>query len=191
VNPAEVREKVQKYFGDIGPGPVIKRQQEWVPKLQGTHRATLQDRVPQARIYKVWNVPGYKQRDYTLLQLAANVLAGGKNSRLYKRLVYTDQTTTSVNAFVGPFELASQVQIVATVKPGGDAAVLREDGAHEVGAVALAAAVQEDDVVGQGGISGLGAVEDLANGGQCLVVRQVAAAAHDAALEEERVLIGR
>jgi zinc protease len=124
VTPAEVREKVQKYFGDVGAGPVIKRQQEWVPKLQGTHRATLQDRVPQARIYKVWNVPGYKQRDYTLWQLAANVLAGGKNSRLYKRLVYTDQTATSVNAFIGPFELASQVQIVATVKPGGDAAAV-------------------------------------------------------------------
>jgi zinc protease len=121
---ADAKQKVEKYFGDVGPGPVIKRQQEWVPRMTGTQRAMLQDRVPQARIYKVWNIPGYKQRDYSLLDLATDVLAGGKNSRLYKRLVYTDQTATQVNAFVGPFELASQVQIIATVKPGADVAAV-------------------------------------------------------------------
>ena len=81
-------------------------------------RASLQDRVPQSRIYKTWNVPGYNTRDFTLLQIAGEVLAGGKNSRLYKRLVYTDQVATSVSAGVGPFEIGSQFQVVATVKPG-------------------------------------------------------------------------
>jgi zinc protease len=123
---ADAKAKVEKYFGDIPSGPVIKRQQEWIAKMSGTRRAMLQDNVPQARIYKVWNIPGYKQRDFTLMDMTADLLGGGKNSRLYKRLVYTDRTATNVTAFLGPFELGSQVQIVVTVKPGSDPAVVEK-----------------------------------------------------------------
>jgi zinc protease len=123
---AEAKQKVEKYFGDIPAGPVIRRQEEWVAKMTGTKRAMLQDRVPQARIYKVWNIPGYKTRDYTLLDMTSDLLAGGKNSRLYKRLVYTDRTATAVNAFVGPFEIGSQLQIIVTVKDGADPAVVEK-----------------------------------------------------------------
>ncbi len=126
VQPDDVRKRVERYFGDIAPGPVLKRTQAWVAKMSGEKRATLQDRVPQSRIYKTWNIPGYNTRDFTLLQLASEVLAGGKNSRLYKRLVYTDQTATSVSAGIGPFEIGSQLQVVATVKPGGDAAAVEK-----------------------------------------------------------------
>jgi zinc protease len=126
VQPEEARKKVEHYFGDIAPGPVLKRTQSWVAKMSGAKRASLQDRVPQARIYKTWNIPGYNTRDFTLLQLAAEVLASGKNSRLYKRLVYTDQIATSVSAGVGPFEIGSQFQLVATVKPDGDPAAVEK-----------------------------------------------------------------
>jgi zinc protease len=126
ISPAEARQKVEKYFGDIPAGPTIRRQQDWVAKMSGTRRATLQDNVPQARIYKVWNIPGYRHRDFTMLDMATDLLATGKNSRLYKRLVYTDRTATAVSAFVGPFEIASQVMLIATVKPGVDPAVVEK-----------------------------------------------------------------
>ncbi len=124
VQPQDVKQRVEHFFGDIGSGPVLKRTDAWVAKMSGTKRASLQDRVPQARIYKTWNIPGYNTQDLTLLQLASDVLASGKNSRLYKRLVYTDQIATSVSAGVGPFEIGSQFQIIVTVKPGGDPAAV-------------------------------------------------------------------
>ena len=40
--------------------------------------------------------------------------------------MYTDRTATDVTAGVGPFEIASQLQIVATVKPGVDPAVVEK-----------------------------------------------------------------
>jgi zinc protease len=120
VRTEEVKTKVEHYFGDIEPGPVLKHAQSWVARMTGARRSTLQDRVPQARIYKIWNVPGYSTHDSALLQLVSSVLAEGKNSRLYKRLVYTDQTATGVSADIGPFEIGSQFQVTATVKPGGD-----------------------------------------------------------------------
>jgi len=94
--------------------------------MSGEKRASLQDRVPQARIYKTWNIPGYNTHDFILLDMASDVLASGKNSRLYKRLVYQDQIATSVSAGVGPFEIGSQFQITATVKPGGDVAAVEK-----------------------------------------------------------------
>jgi zinc protease len=120
ITAADAKQKVEKYFGDIPSGPTIKRQQAWVAKMTGEKRAMMQDRVPQARIYKTWNIPGYNTRDFALLDLTSDLLGSGKNSRLYKRLVYTDQIATSVSVGVGPFEIGSQLQITATVKPGGD-----------------------------------------------------------------------
>ena len=32
---ADAKAKVEKYFGDIPPGPVIQRQQEWIAKMTG------------------------------------------------------------------------------------------------------------------------------------------------------------
>ncbi len=120
ITPAEAKKKVELYFGDIPSGPVIKRQQAWVAKMSGEKRAMLQDRVPQARLYKTWNIPGYNTRDFAMLDLASDLLGSGKNSRLYKRLVYKDQIATSVQVGVGPFEIGSQFQVTVTVKPGGD-----------------------------------------------------------------------
>ena len=120
ITPDEAKKKVELYFGDIPSGPVIKRQQQWVAKMTGEKRAMLQDRVPQARLYKTWNIPGSTTRDFTMLDVASDILGSGKNSRFYKRLVYKDQIATSVSVGVGPFEIGSQFQITATVKPGGD-----------------------------------------------------------------------
>lgn len=120
VEAAEVRRKVEHYFGDIPGGPGIQRHRAWAAKMTGEKRASFEDRVPQARLYKVWNIPGYTTRDFALLDLAAGALGGGKNSRLYKRLVYTDRTATAVEAYVRPLEIGSQFQLVATVTAGTD-----------------------------------------------------------------------
>ena len=117
---ADAKAKVAKYFGDIPSGPTIQRQQQWVAKMVGEKRAMIQDRVPLARIYKTWNIPGSTTRDFTLLDVASDILGSGKNSRLYKRLVYKDQIAQSISVGVGPFEIGSQFQITVTVKPGGD-----------------------------------------------------------------------
>ena len=71
--------------------------------MTGVHRETVQDRVPLARIYKVWNVPQYGSTDADYSNLASAMLSSGKSSRLYKRLVYDDKSlptslSLSINA---------------------------------------------------------------------------------------------
>lgn len=122
VDAATAKEKVEKYFGWIPPGPPVGRMQAWVPQRTNTIREIALDRVPQARLYKVWAVPGYGSREGEMLDLAASILAGGKTSRLYRRLVYQDQIATTVTAENERLEIAGMFSITATVKPGGSVA---------------------------------------------------------------------
>lgn len=120
ISAAQAKEKVNRYFGEIPAGPPVAHQRSWAAKMIGEHRETVQDRVPQARIYKVWNVPGYGNAPADYLRLAASVLSSGKNSRLYKRLVYDDRIATQVAAYVDEREIGSQFTVVATAKQGED-----------------------------------------------------------------------
>lgn len=122
VQAEEAREKVEKYFSDIPSGPPVSRHENWVAKRTGSQRQIMQDRVPQARIYKVWNVPQFKSADADYLDIFAGLLTSGKNSRLYNRLVYKEQIATSVSAYVDAREIGSQFHIVATARPGEDLA---------------------------------------------------------------------
>ncbi len=118
VNAEEVKQKVEKYFGDIPSGPPVERQKVWIAKMQGEHRYQMQDRVPQARLYKVWNIPEWGSQEYAYLDLVSDLLSSGKTSRLYKRLVYQDQIASSVWAYIMPGEIGSQFMIVASAQPG-------------------------------------------------------------------------
>jgi zinc protease len=118
ITPAQAREKVEHYYGDIPPGPPVATQRAWIAKRSGTHRGSVQDRVPQARIYRMWNVPGADTPEEALLDLAAHVLGGSKNSRLYQRLVVKEQLATSAFAGDDSNEIAGQFGINLTARPG-------------------------------------------------------------------------
>jgi len=114
------KQKVEKYFGDIGAGPPVARQRASVAKRTGSQRGIMQDRVPQSRIYKVWNIPGWGTRDGDYLNLVADVLSSGKTSRLYKRLVYDEEIATDVSASLDLREIGGLFVIEASARPGTD-----------------------------------------------------------------------
>lgn len=114
------REKVEKYFGHIPPGPALAKPGTWIAKQTESRRFYLEDRVPQARIYKAWNTPPGSWKETDQLEMVASILGQGKTSRLYKRLVYNDQSATDVQTFVDGREIGGNVVIFATARPGGD-----------------------------------------------------------------------
>ncbi|HEX7031191.1 MAG TPA: pitrilysin family protein [Gammaproteobacteria bacterium] len=122
VEPEDVKARVEKYFGHIPAGPALVAP-EAAPAPRGSEtRFVMEDRVPQARIYKVWNVPPLTAADTDYLQLATHVLTDGKTSRLFQRLVYEEQVATDVSAFVLGRELGSLFFVIATAAPGQDLA---------------------------------------------------------------------
>jgi len=121
------REKVAKYFGDIPSGPPVAHHQVWIAKMSGTHRQVVQDRVPQARIYKVWNIPEYGSAEADYLDLVSDCLSNGKSSRFYKRLVYADQIATDAAAFTDLREIGGQFYVRATARPGQSIAQVEKE----------------------------------------------------------------
>ena len=110
----------EKYFGDIAPGPPVPQFESWISARRGLQRDSMQDRVPQSRVHKIWNVPPTYTDDYYRLGLASSVLASGMNSRLYKRLIYEDRIATDASAYLYSGEIGSQFMIEATAHPGED-----------------------------------------------------------------------
>ncbi len=107
VNTQEIFEKVKQYFGHIPSGPTIVRPEVNIPVRTADTRQKYQDRVPEVRIVQVWNTPQFGSREDAHFDLIASVLSSGKNSRLYKKLIYEDQTASSANSFQWSKEISS------------------------------------------------------------------------------------
>lgn len=122
INAEEAYNKVNAYFGNIPSGPPIGIQVKNIAKRTDDSRDLLYDRVPQVRLEMIYNVAPWGSEDAFMLDLAANVLSQGKNSRLYKRLVYDQQLCTYVSASNAEFEIAGLFNIQADVKPDVDQA---------------------------------------------------------------------
>ena len=120
VKAADVLERVAYWFGAIPPGPPLTVYKEWIPRLAAERRQVMQDRVPQERIYVAWSGPRWGTTEANQLGLAANILANGKNSRLYERLVYEDQVATDVSMYAEFLEVAGMLILEVSVKPGVD-----------------------------------------------------------------------
>ena len=118
INTDEAKEIVTKYFGDIPPGPSPIKKKKWIAKRSGEKREIMYDRVPNTRIYKVWNTPEIGSPEHTHFELMASLLTGGKNSSLYQELVYKRRLATSVSAFYYDRELAGQFWIAVDLANG-------------------------------------------------------------------------
>jgi len=118
INVDEAKKIVTKYFGDIPPGPSPIKKKKWIAKRSGEKREIMYDRVPNARIYKVWNTPEIGSPEHAHFELLASLLTGGKNSALYQELVYKRQLATSVSAFYYDREIAGQFWIAVDLANG-------------------------------------------------------------------------
>ena len=123
------REKVEKYFGHIEAGPPLTRAQANAPKLGVSKKEIMYDRVPQIKIDRNWVAPGRATKDAVLLTLAADILGGGKTSRLYQRLVYDLELATAARASLQEQELLSFWSV--TVDPKKDADPARAEAEME------------------------------------------------------------
>jgi zinc protease len=121
------KEKVTKFFGDIPAGPPLTKPERWIAKRSEEKREVMFDNVPQARIYKIWNVPERDTEAAAHFDLASSILVGGKNSPLYKELVYNQQIATNVSSFYYDREIAGLFFVTADVVSGVDPLIVEAE----------------------------------------------------------------
>jgi zinc protease len=125
IRAADARKLVEKWFSDVKPGPAPEPMTIPGVALTGVQKKTISDRVQLPRLYLAWLTPRHFEPGDAALDMVADVLAGGKNSRLYKRLVYDMQIAQDVSAFQASASLSSSFQIIATARPGHSVAELQ------------------------------------------------------------------
>ena len=133
VSTGEALALATRYFGDLAAGnepPPVHFAPP--PPLQDEIRMVLEDRVELPRLYLAWHSPPLFEEGDAQLDLAADVLAGGKTSRLYRRLVYQDRIATDVAASHNSREIGSFFQLAATGTPGQQLADLHSAIAGEL-----------------------------------------------------------
>ncbi len=108
---------VRAYFEGIAPGPSVDRVHA-TASLDAERRILLEDRVELPRLYLAWMSPAMFAQGDADLDLATDLLANGKTSRLYRRLVYDERIATDVSASQNSREMSSFVQMSATAAPG-------------------------------------------------------------------------
>ncbi len=142
IDKVEARALVAKYFGSLKRGPDVERPQVTTPPITQERRLTVPDRVELPRVYMGWLTPPAYQPGDAELSVAAQILAGGKSSRLYQSLVYERQIAQDVDADQDARALASTFLVEVTARAGHtaqelEAAIdaeldaLREQGPHE------------------------------------------------------------
>ncbi len=89
---------IDKYFAPIPAGPAIKRRAVPPAELAGEKRIAMEAKVNLATEFMMWHtVPLFAPGDAEM-DVLSGVLAGGKSSRLFQRLVYELKIAQSVNA---------------------------------------------------------------------------------------------
>jgi zinc protease len=115
---AQARIAAQKWFSDVPRGENVPAVSPEPPVIDATQKLMLEDRVQLPRLYMRWVTPAaYKDGDAALTAVG-RLLSGGKNSRLYKRLVYDLQIASDVGASQNGSKFNGEFQIVATAQPG-------------------------------------------------------------------------
>ena len=135
-------ERVRRHFEEIPTGPTIPpvaasaRHAALDGGVPDGIRLLLEDRVELPRLYLAWRTPRLFADGDAGMDMLAEVLTGGKTSRLYRTLVYERRIATDVSAAQGSRELAGWFCISATAAQGHELHELEQVISDELAALA-------------------------------------------------------
>jgi zinc protease len=138
----------RRYFGELTPGPPVGPVRPAPARLERDVRLRIEDRVELPRVYLSWLTPAMFEEGDADLDLAADILANGKTSRLYRRLVFEERMATDVSASQNSREIAGFLQVVSTAAPGHTLEAIERVIVEEI--ARLAAEGPTDDEIARG-----------------------------------------
>jgi len=116
-DPAQAKEWIKKYFGDLPQGKPVERPSVALGKLDAGKRLVYEDRVQVPRLYMQWPTVGFKRDDDYPLSVMSSILSGTRTARLTKALVYDSQIASNVLAFQNSAEDVGVFQVMVIPRP--------------------------------------------------------------------------
>jgi zinc protease len=129
IDTARAFDLAERWFADIPAGPAVTGVRPAPPAAEGD-RLVLEDRVELSRLYLAWHTAPLFAPGDAALDLLGDILANGRTSRLYRRLIHEERVAAEVGASQGSREAGSAFQILVTAAPGRTLGEL-EDAIHD------------------------------------------------------------
>ena len=117
-NTKETIKLIEHWFSDVPAGKKAPKISNPKPSLSIDKRVYFEDKINLPLIHISWLTPPFFDEGDAELDILANILGGGKNSRLYKRLVYEEQIVQNISVYQSSQKLSSTFNIQAFIKPG-------------------------------------------------------------------------
>ncbi len=111
---------IEKYFKGLKPGAPAPRVLVGEEAQHGERRATLETEAQLPFLLAGFKVPADSSADAPVIDVIANLLSNGQSSRLYRKLVYEDQSALIAAGLALPRKDTGLFYAFAAVKPGRD-----------------------------------------------------------------------
>jgi zinc protease len=111
-------EQIRESFGDFEPTAEIPRYRTREPHQMGVRRAQVYFDVRAPILAAAWKTPPAGHPDVEALEVAGEILSGGRSSRVYRRLIHEEQIALSAHGVNSEFAKAGMFGAYASVRPG-------------------------------------------------------------------------
>ena len=143
IDPDDALAMARAYFEDLEPGERVDPV-DAEASLSSETRIYFEDRVELPRLYMAWLTPAMFAPGDAELDLGTDLLANGKTSRLYRRLVFDERIATDVSAAQNSREIAGYAQVTATAAPGHTLAELEQAILEEIARLAAEGPTEDE-----------------------------------------------
>ncbi len=111
----EVKERVEEAFSHLMPDWSYTPKEYYHSPDISSQRVVVYRDIQQPFVMVAWVVPGLRARSDYLMDVTASIIGSGKSSRLFKRLVDTEQIATDVEAMV--YDLMDHALFIVHFQP--------------------------------------------------------------------------
>lgn len=109
---------IERAFGALPRGTEIVRSPTLEPEQNGERRAVVEFEVQAPLILAAWQAPKTGHPDGPALDVASQILSGGRSSRLYRKIVYDAQVARYASAYYVEYMHAGLFYAHVGVRPG-------------------------------------------------------------------------
>lgn len=121
----ETKKLVEAYFGEIPRGKDIEQPKiDFALQTEPKYKEVVKDNTPLPATIHVWRATTQRDKDAFAIELLTSVLANGKSSRLYKRMVEDEQVAVQTSVFPFLQENAGMIAVFAIGNRGVEIAAL-------------------------------------------------------------------
>ncbi len=118
INPSDSKKLIEKYYGRLKPAVFPTKVLPEKPAQTATRSQFLNKDVQNTTFAIAYHTPKAGTDDSYALDLLANVMGRSPSSRLYKRLVYKDQTASGAATYNETLQDSGLFEALVSLKPG-------------------------------------------------------------------------